>query len=136
MNQGANVAGFFYSTIFSFKNNEQKLMFTLNCKGRLVVIDKPLVMGIINTTPDSFYEGSRFTGNDAILAEAEKMLLEGATFLDIGGQSTRPGSKEISASEEMQRVVPAITALHERFPEALISIDTYRAATAKEAVAC
>ncbi|MEK7224124.1 MAG: dihydropteroate synthase, partial [Bacteroidota bacterium] len=67
-------------------------MFTLNCKGRLLTIDKPLVMGIINITPDSFYKGSRFEGTDAVLQQAEQMLRDGATILDIGGQSTRPGS--------------------------------------------
>ena len=85
-------------------------MFTLNCKGRLLVVDKPIVMGIINATPDSFYAGSRQQGTDSILRQAEKMLSEGATILDIGGQSTKPGSERISAEEELERVVKPIEA--------------------------
>lgn len=110
-------------------------MFTLNCKGRLLVVDKPLVMGIINVTPDSFYAGSRHEGVDAILQQAAQMLQDGATILDIGGQSTRPGSAIISVEEELQRVIPAISAIHKNFPEAFISVDTYYARVATEAVA-
>jgi dihydropteroate synthase len=109
-------------------------MYTLNCKGRLLVVDKPLVMGIINATPDSFYEGSRFMGEDGILQQAEKMLKAGADILDIGGQSTRPNSEAISAEEELQRVTGAIESLHFNFPEAIISIDTYYSQVAKAAV--
>lgn len=109
-------------------------MFTLNCKGRLLVVDKPLVMGIINTTPDSFFPGSRYEGVDAVLEQAEKMLQQGASILDIGGQSTRPGSEQITAEEELKRVLAPIEALHKNFPEAFISVDTYYATVAKEAV--
>src|SRR5688572_28621533 len=109
-------------------------MYTLNCKGRLLVVDKPLVMGIINTTPDSFYEGSRFTGADGILKQAELMLQQGADILDIGGQSTRPGSERISAEEELQRVIGAVESLHFNFPQAIISIDTYWSRVAEQAV--
>ena len=100
-------------------------MFTLNCKGRLLVVDKPLVMGIINTTPDSFFSGSRFNGVNEIVAEVENMLNDGADIIDIGGQSTRPGSELISADEEIKRVIPAIKAIAEKFPKAFISIDTF-----------
>lgn len=110
-------------------------MFTLNCNGRLVVVDNPVVMGIINVTPDSFYAGSRFTGERDILQQAEKMLQEGAFILDIGGQSTRPGSEQISIDEELKRVIPAIEQLHSRFPEAILSIDTYQSKVAAAAVA-
>lgn len=110
-------------------------MYTLNCKGRLLVMEKPLVMGIINTTPDSFYEGSRFMGETGVLKQAEQMLKAGAAILDIGGQSTRPNSTLVSADEELQRVVGAIESLHYNFPEAIISIDTYYARVAAEAVA-
>jgi dihydropteroate synthase len=110
-------------------------MYTLNCKGRLLVIEKPLVMGIINTTPDSFYEGSRFMGETGVLKQAEQMLQAGADLLDIGGQSTRPNSTLVSVEEETQRVVGAIESLHYNFPEAIISIDTYYAQVATEAVA-
>ena len=110
-------------------------MFTLNCRGKLLKADKPLVMGIINTTPDSFYEGSRFQGKDGVLRQAEKMLKEGAALLDIGGQSTRPSAGRIGPGEELGRVISAIESLHYNFPDALISIDTYYSQVAEEAVA-
>ena len=109
-------------------------MFTLNCNGRLLVADKPLVMGIINATPDSFYEGSRFAGTDKILAQAEKMISEGADILDLGGQSTRPGSEKISEDAELGRVVESIETVHRQFPETIISIDTYYSTVAKKSV--
>lgn len=110
-------------------------MFTLNCKGRMVVIDEPVVMGIINVTPDSFYTKSRAETNDDVVRQAEKMLAEGATFLDIGGQSTRPGSKEPTTDEELNRVLPAIEKILEHFPGTLLSIDTYHSQVARQAVA-
>lgn len=110
-------------------------MFTLNCKGRLLVADKPLVMGIINATPDSFYPGSRYSGIDALLQQSEHMLTEGADILDIGGQSTRPGSEQVTASEELKRVISGIQAIHQKFPEAVISIDSYYSLVVKEAIA-
>ena len=109
-------------------------MFTLNCKGRMLVIDRPLVMGIINITPDSFYAESRFKGTDAVLQQAEKMLLEGAAILDLGAQSTRPGSRQEGADAELQRLLDPLYAIHNRFPEALISVDTYFARVAGQAV--
>ena len=111
-------------------------MFTLNCKGRLLVAGKPLVMGIINSTPDSFYAGSRYEeANDALLQQAEQMLADGADILDIGGQSTRPGSRLLTAKEELARVIPAIEAIHRRFPEAVLSVDTFYPQVAALAVA-
>lgn len=110
-------------------------MFTLNCNGRLLVADKPLVMGIINVTPDSFYTGSRFRGIDAVLAQCEKMIREGADIIDIGGQSTRPGSVQVSAEDELKRIIDSIAAIHKNFSEIFISVDTYYSAVAKEAVA-
>lgn len=109
-------------------------MFTLNCNGKLLVIDQPIVMGIINTTPDSFYSGSRVNVLDEILFRAERMIKDGASILDVGGQSTRPGSELLSSEEELQRVLPAIEALHKNFPEQLISIDTFYSGVAKQAV--
>jgi len=91
-------------------------------------------MGIINTTPDSFFEDSRQQTADAVLAQAERMLSDGADWLDIGGQSTRPGAALVGAAAELERVVPAIEAIHARFPDALISIDTFHAAVAEAAV--
>jgi len=109
-------------------------MFTLNCKGRLLVVEEPIVMGIINATPDSFYAGSRIKIENDLLHKAEQMIAEGAAILDIGGQSTRPGSQQVAAEEELRRVLPAIEAIHKRFPGQLISIDTFYASVAKAAI--
>lgn len=109
-------------------------MFSLNCKGKLLVIDQPLVMGIINVTPDSFYSGSRKQNNDAILSQAKRMIEEGVDIIDIGGQSTRPGSERISAKDELQRVLPAIEIILKDYPHTIISVDTYQSEVAKECV--
>jgi dihydropteroate synthase len=109
-------------------------MFTLNCNGRLLIIDQPIVMGIINATPDSFYSGSRKPSAETALQQAEKMINEGATILDIGGQSTRPNSEQISADEEAARVLPIIEAIAKKFPQTFISIDTFYSLVAKQAV--
>lgn len=109
-------------------------MFTLNCNGRLLVINKPVVMGIINTTPDSFYAGSRMQTETEVLNKAELMLNEGAAFLDIGAQSTRPRSERISAAEEAKRLLPMIAAIYKNFPKAFISVDTYHSKVAEQAV--
>ena len=92
-------------------------MFTLNCKGRIFRFDRPVIMGILNTTPDSFYEGSRFIGENGILERAEKMQAEGALIIDLGGQSTRPGSERIGAAEEITRVISSIESIQYNFPE-------------------
>ncbi len=110
-------------------------MFTLNCKGKLIILKQPLVMGILNMTPDSFFAGSRFNAEDELLFRAEQMISDGAGIIDIGGQSTRPGSQRVKEDEELERVIPAISAIHKRFPGALLSIDTFYAKVAKEAVA-
>lgn len=110
-------------------------MFTLNCKGKLLVAESPLVMGIINITPDSFYEGHLGKTIENILQMAGAMLADGADILDIGGQSTRPGSQRITAGEELKRVVPAIEAINKNYPNAIISVDTYHSKVACEAVA-
>ncbi len=109
-------------------------MFTLNCNGRLLTIEQPIVMGIINATPDSFYSSSRQATVDAALAKAGQMLSEGAVILDIGGQSTRPGSAVIDAAEERNRVLPLLEAISRRFPEAFLSVDTYHSELARAAV--
>ena len=109
-------------------------MYTLNCKGKLLIIDKPIVMGIINATPDSFYKAHSPLGLEGIGLFANKMIKEGATILDIGGQSTRPGSERISAVEEMNRVIPVIEYIKLQHPDIIISIDTYNAQVATAAV--
>ena len=107
---------------------------TLNCRGLLIDLKIPRIMGILNSTPDSFYAGSRIPGIDEALARAEAMLRDGATFLDIGGYSTRPGAAEVSEEEELRRVAPLVEALATAFPEALLSIDTFRSRVARAAL--
>lgn len=107
---------------------------TLNVRGRLIDLSEPQVMGIINATPDSFFGGSRVIETEAIVERAGEMLSDGALFLDIGGYSTRPGAAEVSVAEEAERVLPAIEALVKHFPEAIISIDTFRAEVARQAL--
>ncbi|HRN57985.1 MAG TPA: dihydropteroate synthase [Agriterribacter sp.] len=109
-------------------------MYTLNCSGRLLVMDQPWVMGIINATPDSFYAGSRKQGADDIIRLAEEMITEGVNIIDIGGQSTRPGSESITVQEETDRTASAIERITRHFPDAIISIDTYASGVAKAAV--
>jgi dihydropteroate synthase len=110
-------------------------MFTLNAKGKLLPVTRPVVMGIINRAPDSFYSGSRFPDNDALLQQAEKMVLDGADWLDIGGQSTRPGAPVIGEEEELRRVTDAIGLIHQRWPGLPVSVDTWYARVARESVA-
>lgn len=110
-------------------------MFTLNCKGRMLTIKEPIVMGILNVTPDSFYKGSRVDVDSALLRKAEAMINEGAAIIDIGGQSTRPGSQKVPVDEERSRVLPAIEMLYHRFPESIISVDTFYAAVARDGIA-
>ena len=110
-------------------------MQTINCKGTLIDLSTPKVMGIINVTPDSFYDGGATTSELLVLEQASRMLQDGATFLDIGGYSSRPDATDVSEQEEIDRVVPAITAIARKFPKANISIDTYRSKVAKKAIA-
>lgn len=107
---------------------------TLNIKGRLVDLRSPAVMGILNITPDSFFSGSRLQSEPEILKQAEKMLSEGATFLDVGGYSSRPGATDISVNEELDRVIKAIRIIHKEFPSAFISVDAFRAEVARQAI--
>ena len=109
-------------------------MFTLNCKGKLISIEKPLIMGILNINNDSFYSGSQFQNADEIITKAAQMIEQGADIIDIGGQSTRPGSERITAEEEIQRVLPVIEMLVKKSGNVLLSIDTYHASVAEAAV--
>ena len=109
-------------------------MFTLNCRGKIIKVEKPLLMGILNINDDSFYAGSRFKTLEKIAARAEEMILEGADILDIGGQSTRPGSTRISEGDELKRVLPVIEMLTRKFGAVLLSIDTYYGSVARESV--
>lgn len=107
---------------------------TINCRGTLLDLSTPLVMGILNITPDSFFDGGRYTGEDALLAQAEKMLEQGARVLDIGGMSSRPGAELIDTEEELKRVLPAVQLIAQKLPSAIISVDTIRAAVATAAL--
>lgn len=108
---------------------------TINCKGRILHLDKPIVMGVLNVTPDSFYDGGRYVSEKEVLKQAELMLMEGATFIDVGGMSSKPGAEVIPEEEELSRVIGVIELIHRKFPEALLSIDTVRAKVAREAIA-
>jgi dihydropteroate synthase len=118
----------------SFENNFFSTNKTLNLNGRLIDLHSPRVMGILNVTPDSFYDGNRYATASDILKQAEKMLMEGATFIDVGGYSTRPGAEEISAEEEQKRVLLAVQNIAREFPDVFISIDTFRSEIVRAAV--
>lgn len=112
---------------------------TINCQGRLLSLNEPVVMGILNLTPDSFYADSRLLEagglqTDALLEKAGEMLRDGAGILDLGAYSTRPGAAEISEHEEIDRLIPAIEAIRKAFPDAFLSADTFRAKVARAAV--
>jgi dihydropteroate synthase len=106
---------------------------TLNFKGNLLVLSEPVVMGILNVTSDSFYDGGAFQRTDQVLLKASEMIEEGASIIDVGGYSSRPQSKDISEKEEIERVIPAIKAIIKEFPKAFISVDTFRSNVAKAA---
>jgi dihydropteroate synthase len=125
--------GSYPPSLFEDKLFPQK--YTLQIKGRLISLEKPKIMGIMNLTPDSFFEGSRVeTSKKTVLHQAGKMISEGAYFLDLGGYSTRPGAEEVPIQEEIDRVVPAISWIKESYPDILISVDTFRSEVAKSAV--
>jgi dihydropteroate synthase len=107
---------------------------TLNCKGKLLSLNTPIVMGILNHTPDSFYDGGQFNSIDKSMLRIEKMLMEGAKIIDIGGQSTRPRASEVGVNEELKRVVPVVEKAVKTFPDIIISIDTYHSSVAKAAI--
>lgn len=106
----------------------------MNCKGKLIDLSQPKIMGILNANSDSFFAQSRVENVENALRKAEEMLNHGADFIDVGGMSTRPNSKEISEEEELSRIIPIIKNLQKEFPESLISVDTYRAKVAKESI--
>lgn len=109
-------------------------MSTINCKGTLIDLSTPKVMGIVNVTPDSFFDGGKLTNSDEIVLQVEKMLHDGATFIDLGGYSSKPGADFVSESEELNRVVPIVKLLVEKFPNILLSIDTFRSEVAKQCI--
>lgn len=107
---------------------------TINCKGQLIDLSTPKVMGILNITPDSFYDGGLYKNNESIRHQTEKMLNEGATFIDIGAYSSRPKATHISEAEELKRILPIVELLIKHFPEINISIDTFRSTVAKQCI--
>ena len=108
---------------------------TINCRGQLIDCTEPRVLGILNLTPDSFFDGGKYKDEHSILTQAETMIQQGADFIDVGGYSSRPGADDVASSEELNRVIPAIEAISKRFPECLISIDTFRSEVADGAIA-
>ena len=106
----------------------------INCKGHLIDLTSPRIMGILNVTPDSFYDGGIYKSDVAILQQVEKMLTEGATFIDVGAYSSRPNAEHISETKELSRLLPIIQLLVKEFPSIILSIDTFRSKVAHEAI--
>ncbi len=115
------------STSFSKKSE-------LRCKGKIIALNKPIVMGILNLTPDSFYDGGKYKNNQEALSQAGKIMEEGAAIIDIGAVSTRPGAEEIDEQQEEKRLEPIIKSLLDIYPEIIISVDTYRSGVAERAI--
>ncbi|HSN49090.1 MAG TPA: dihydropteroate synthase [Flavobacterium sp.] len=107
---------------------------TIRCKGQLIDLATPKVMGILNVTPNSFFDGGKYKNDGEILSRVEKMSNEGATFIDVGAYSSKPSAEFVSEEEELQRIVPIVQLILEHFPETLISIDTFRSEVAKACI--
>lgn len=113
---------------------ESYIMPYINCKGQLISLDTPKVMGILNVTPDSFFDGGKYKNEVTILKQVEKMRTDGATFIDIGAYSSRPNAPDVSETEEKNRLLPIIELILMKFPETIMSVDTFRSEIAKEAI--
>lgn len=107
---------------------------TINCKGELIDLTTPKVMGILNVTPNSFYDGGKYATEDSLLAQVGTMLSEGATFIDVGAYSSKPNAALVSQDEELLRILPVVKAILKQFPETLLSIDTFRSAVAQNCI--
>jgi dihydropteroate synthase len=107
---------------------------SLNCGGRLLDLSVPKIMGILNVTPDSFYDGGKYNNPDKMLVKILSMIGEGADIVDVGGMSTRPGSEPVSEKEEIKRIIPALRLIRDHYPDTIISVDTYRANVARIAI--
>ncbi|MFT7330883.1 MAG: dihydropteroate synthase, partial [Roseivirga sp.] len=107
---------------------------TINCKGNLVDLSTPKVMGILNVTPDSFYDGGKYNSDKKLLLQTEKMLHEGASFIDVGAYSSKPNATQISEDEELKRLIPTLELLVDTFPDILISADTFRSTVARKSI--
>jgi dihydropteroate synthase len=107
---------------------------TINCKGQIIDLSTPKIMGILNITPNSFYDGGKYSLENNAIAQVEKMLKEGATFIDIGAYSSKPNAELVSEEEELNRIIPVVKAILNKFPDALLSIDTFRSRVAQECI--
>ncbi|MFV7234819.1 dihydropteroate synthase [Flavobacterium sp. ZB4R12] len=107
---------------------------TINCKGQLIDVSTPKVMGILNVTPNSFFDGGKYKNENEILSQVEKMLIDGATFIDLGAYSSKPSAEFVSEQEEISRIIPAIDLILKHFPETILSIDTFRSEVAKASI--
>mgnify|MGYP003599672516 FL=1 len=107
---------------------------TINCNGKLIDLSTPKVMGILNCTPDSFYDGGKYKSESQFLSQVEKMLSDGATFVDIGAYSSKPNAEFVSEEEELNRLLPVIELVLKFFPETIISVDTFRSKIAQSAI--
>lgn len=107
---------------------------TINCKGTLIDLNHPRIMGILNVTPDSFFDGGKYNSKKLLLQQAEKMLNQGATFIDVGAYSSRPNADFVSEEDELYRIIPIVESLLKEFPDILISIDTFRSKVAKHCI--
>lgn len=107
---------------------------TINCNGQLIDLSIPKVMGILNLTPNSFFDGGRYTTDDEIIQKVEKMLKDGTSFIDVGAYSSKPNAEFVSEAEELQRIVPIVNLILKHFPETLLSIDTFRSEVAKACI--
>lgn len=116
------------------KQNKKTKKMTINCKGHLIDLEIPKVMGILNITPNSFFDGGKYKNEDEIISQTDKMLSEGATFIDIGAYSSKPSAEFVSEKEEIERLVPVIELILKHFPDTLLSIDTFRSEAAKASI--
>ena len=107
---------------------------TINCNEKLIDLTAPKVMGVLNVTPDSFFDGGKYKDESDILKQTEKMLKEGATFIDVGAYSSRPGAKHISETEELQRIIPVVALLVKNFPDIIISVDSFRSRVVEDSI--
>jgi dihydropteroate synthase len=107
---------------------------TINCKAQLIDLSVPKVMGILNVTPNSFFDGGKYKNETELLTRVEKMITEGATFIDVGAYSSKPNAEFVSEEEEISRVIPVVNLLQKHFPDTLLSIDTFRAGVAKACI--
>ena len=110
------------------------MQMTINCRGTLIDLALPKVMGILNVTPNSFFDGGKYADEKSLLSQVEKMLTEGATFIDIGAYSSKPSAEFVSETEETERLIPIVKTVLKHFPETLISVDTFRANVAKAGI--